>query len=93
MARTHMPTDGTSAKQRNTTQHDQRGARIRADIDSIMSALFNLHSLVLVLLLLTCTSAYIHQIFPRILDSNKDGPLGILWKFARIGERMILVSL
>ncbi|PHH90192.1 hypothetical protein CDD83_4291 [Cordyceps sp. RAO-2017] len=53
-----------------------------------MSALFNLQSLMLVLLLLTCTSAYIHQIFPRILDSNKDGPLGILWKFARIGERM-----
>ncbi|KJZ73213.1 Protein kish-A [Hirsutella minnesotensis 3608] len=53
-----------------------------------MTALFNLQSLVLVLLLLTCTSAYIHQIFPRILDSNKDGPLGILWKFARIGERM-----
>ncbi|KAF4505719.1 hypothetical protein G6O67_007637 [Ophiocordyceps sinensis] len=53
-----------------------------------MSALFNLHSLVLVLLLLTCTSAYIHQVFPRILDSNKDGPMGILWKFARIGERM-----
>ncbi|PHH63079.1 hypothetical protein CDD81_6324 [Ophiocordyceps australis] len=53
-----------------------------------MSALFNLQSLVLVLLLLTCTSAYLHQIFPRILDSNKNGLLGILWKFARIGERM-----
>ncbi|RCI13283.1 hypothetical protein L249_0657 [Ophiocordyceps polyrhachis-furcata BCC 54312] len=53
-----------------------------------MSALFNLQSLMLVLLLLTCTSAYIHHMFPRLLDSNKDGPLGILWKFARIGERM-----
>ncbi|PHH70505.1 hypothetical protein CDD80_5954 [Ophiocordyceps camponoti-rufipedis] len=53
-----------------------------------MSALFNIQSLLLVLLLLTCTSAYIHQIIPRILDSHKDGPLGIIWKFARVGERM-----
>ncbi|KAL1874217.1 hypothetical protein VTK73DRAFT_544 [Phialemonium thermophilum] len=53
-----------------------------------MSALFNFQSLILVLLLAICTSTYVHQIFPRILDSNKEGVLGIFWKFARIGERL-----
>ena len=37
------------------------------------SALFNFEALILVLLLAICTSAYVHQIFPRILDANKDG--------------------
>ncbi|KAL2754039.1 hypothetical protein ACRALDRAFT_1063011 [Sodiomyces alcalophilus JCM 7366] len=53
-----------------------------------MSALFNFEALVFIILLAICTSAYIHQIFPRILDSNKNGALGIVWKFARIGERL-----
>lgn len=39
----------------------------------MQSALFNFQSLLLVLLLLICTSAYVHQIFPAILDSRKDG--------------------
>ncbi|KAI0014486.1 DUF1242-domain-containing protein [Xylariaceae sp. FL0662B] len=38
-----------------------------------MSALFNIQGLLLVILLAICTSAYVHQIFPRILDANKDG--------------------
>ncbi|CAI6099570.1 unnamed protein product [Clonostachys chloroleuca] len=54
----------------------------------MMSAIFNLHSIILVLLLAICTSTYVHAIFPRILDANKDGSLGIFWKFARIGERL-----
>lgn len=37
------------------------------------SALFNFQSLLLVLLLLICTSAYSHQMFPGIMDRNKDG--------------------
>ncbi|KAH7323017.1 hypothetical protein B0I35DRAFT_476913 [Stachybotrys elegans] len=53
-----------------------------------MTALFKFESLILVLLLAICTSAYVHQIFPRILDSNKTGFFGIMWKFARIGERL-----
>ncbi|ERT00163.1 protein kish-A [Sporothrix schenckii ATCC 58251] len=53
-----------------------------------MSALFNFQSLLLVILLLICTSAYVHQIFPRLLDSRKHGLMGIFWKCARIGERL-----
>ncbi|KAI1118040.1 hypothetical protein F5Y14DRAFT_400916 [Nemania sp. NC0429] len=38
-----------------------------------MSALFNFQSLLLVILLLICTSAYVHTMFPTILDRNKQG--------------------
>ncbi|EEY19244.1 Protein kish-A like protein [Verticillium longisporum] len=53
-----------------------------------MSALFNFQSLLLVILLLICTSAYTHQIFPSFMDNRKDGVVGIFWKFARVGERL-----
>ncbi|KAK4108661.1 DUF1242-domain-containing protein [Canariomyces notabilis] len=53
-----------------------------------MAALFNFKSLLLVILLLICTCAYVHQIFPAILDRNKTGLTGIFWKCARIGERL-----
>jgi len=53
-----------------------------------MSALFNFEALIFVLLLAICTAAYIHQISPEILNSNKDGSLNIIWKLARIGERL-----
>ncbi|KAG9258092.1 uncharacterized protein F5Z01DRAFT_645059 [Emericellopsis atlantica] len=53
-----------------------------------MSALFNFQSLLLVILLLICTSAYVHSFFPGIMDRNKDGITGIFWKCARIGERL-----
>ncbi|KAI3330115.1 protein kish-A [Ustulina deusta] len=52
------------------------------------SALFNFQSLLLVILLLICTSAYVHNLFPTILDRNKQGLMGIFWKAARIGERL-----
>ncbi|KAH7367311.1 hypothetical protein B0T11DRAFT_221777, partial [Plectosphaerella cucumerina] len=52
------------------------------------TALFNFTSLCLVLCLLICTSTYIHQIFPSIMDRHKDGFMGIFWKCARIGERL-----
>jgi len=53
-----------------------------------MSALFNFQSLLLCIILLICTSAYIHELFPRILDNNKEGLRGVFWKCARIGERL-----
>ena len=37
------------------------------------SALFNFQSLLLALLLLICTSAYAHYVFPGIMDRNRDG--------------------
>ncbi|KAI1813057.1 hypothetical protein GGS20DRAFT_586912 [Poronia punctata] len=40
---------------------------------AIDSALFNFQSLLLVILLLICTSAYVHSLFPTILDRNKQG--------------------
>ncbi|KAK1674335.1 hypothetical protein BDP55DRAFT_612396 [Colletotrichum godetiae] len=53
-----------------------------------MTALFNFQSLLLVILLLICTCAYAHQLMPAIMDRNKDGVMGIFWKFARVGERL-----
>ncbi|KAL6860329.1 hypothetical protein ACO1O0_004356 [Amphichorda felina] len=53
-----------------------------------MSALFNFQSLLLIILLNICTSAYVHHFFPSIMDRNKDGVTGIFWKCARIGERL-----
>ncbi|UQC74390.1 uncharacterized protein CLUP02_01040 [Colletotrichum lupini] len=52
------------------------------------TALFNFQSLLLVILLLICTCAYAHQLMPAIMDRNKDGIMGIFWKFARVGERL-----
>jgi len=43
-----------------------------------MTALFNFTSLLLVILLLVCTCAYLHQLFPAILDRNKTGYVAIL---------------
>ncbi|EQB52055.1 hypothetical protein CGLO_08363 [Colletotrichum gloeosporioides Cg-14] len=55
---------------------------------SLQTALFNFQSLLLVILLLVCTCAYIHQLIPAMMDRNKDGFMGIFWKFARVGERL-----
>ncbi|KAK8224717.1 hypothetical protein HDK90DRAFT_514883 [Phyllosticta capitalensis] len=53
-----------------------------------LTALFNFQSLLLVILLLVCTSTYLHAVAPGLLDRNKDGVFGIFWKFARVGERL-----
>ncbi|KAL7937517.1 hypothetical protein V8C35DRAFT_277010 [Trichoderma chlorosporum] len=53
-----------------------------------LSALFNFKSLLLVILLLICTSTYVHHFTPGIMDRNKNGVMGIFWKCARIGERL-----
>ncbi|KAK9766476.1 hypothetical protein K7432_004422 [Basidiobolus ranarum] len=53
-----------------------------------MSALFNFQSLLMVVLLLICTCAYIRAQAPYVLDRNKNGILGLFWKAARVGERL-----
>lgn len=53
-----------------------------------MSALFNFHSLLLVVLLTICTSTYVHATFPSAMDRHKNGFLSIFWKCARVGERL-----
>uniref|UniRef100_A0AC34QK01 DNA/RNA-binding protein Alba-like domain-containing protein n=1 Tax=Panagrolaimus sp. JU765 TaxID=591449 RepID=A0AC34QK01_9BILA len=55
-----------------------------------LSALFNLQSLLIVLLLLICTCTYLRAVVPRIIDRQKEGIGGIFWKCARIGERLSL---
>jgi Protein of unknown function (DUF1242) len=45
------------------------------------TAIFNLQSLLLVILLLICTSTYIHAIVPSIMDRNKDGYVNALRPF------------
>ena len=52
-----------------------------------MSAIFNFQSLLTIILLLICASAYVRSIFPSLVDRHKTGLLGIFWKCARIGER------
>lgn len=39
----------------------------------LQSALFNFQSLLLVLLLVICTSTYAHATFPKIMDRNREG--------------------
>ncbi|KAM0793113.1 hypothetical protein ACM66B_000592 [Microbotryomycetes sp. NB124-2] len=53
-----------------------------------MTAIFNLESLVLVIILLICTCTYVRGTAPGLVDRNKEGFLGVFWKFARIGERL-----
>ncbi|ODV89729.1 hypothetical protein CANCADRAFT_143001 [Tortispora caseinolytica NRRL Y-17796] len=53
-----------------------------------MSAIFNFQSLLIVLVLIICTATYAHGLVPSLIDRNKSGPLGVLWKAARIGERL-----
>ncbi|XP_010149264.1 PREDICTED: protein kish-A, partial [Eurypyga helias] len=48
------------------------------------SAIFNFQSLLTVILLLICTCTYIRSFAPSLLDKNKTGLWGILWKCARI---------
>ncbi|MBE3050459.1 protein kish [Candidatus Bathyarchaeota archaeon] len=44
-----------------------------SDANTRQTALFNFQSLLLVILLLICTSTYGHAMFPAIMDRNKDG--------------------
>ncbi|OSX79875.1 hypothetical protein BU14_0070s0050 [Porphyra umbilicalis] len=53
-----------------------------------MSAIFNFQSLLIVVLLLICTCAYMRSLYPALLDRNRTGFLGVFWKAARIGERL-----
>ncbi|OIR57024.1 MAG: DUF1242 family protein, secretory pathway component Ksh1 [Amphiamblys sp. WSBS2006] len=53
-----------------------------------MSALFNLESLSVVVLLVICACTYFHMQFPSVFDRNKSGVFGVFWKAARIGERL-----
>ncbi|CAI0381108.1 unnamed protein product [Linum tenue] len=52
-----------------------------------MSALFNFHSFLTVVLLVICTCTYVKLHFPAILE-HKTGFRGFFWKAARIGERL-----
>ncbi|OJD29967.1 uncharacterized protein BKCO1_6900019 [Diplodia corticola] len=56
----------------NLSLTDTRGARARAS-KIMQTALFNFQSLLLVILLLICTSTYVHAVAPSIMDRNKDG--------------------
>ena len=53
-----------------------------------MTALFNFEGILIVMLLLICTCAYIRSLYPALLDRSKTGLSGVLWKLARIGERV-----
>ncbi|CAN8103636.1 unnamed protein product [Discula destructiva] len=54
-----------------------------------MTALFNFQALLLVILLLICTSTYVHALIPAQMDKRKDKMwVSVFWKFARVGERL-----
>ncbi|WOH16383.1 hypothetical protein DCAR_0935935 [Daucus carota subsp. sativus] len=52
-----------------------------------MSALFNFHSFLTVVLLMICTCTFLKIQFPTLLQ-KKTGFRGFFWKAARIGERL-----
>nr|GEU88580.1 protein kish-like [Tanacetum cinerariifolium] len=52
-----------------------------------MSALFNFHSFLTVVLLVICTCTFLKMQFPTFLE-QKTGFRGFFWKAARIGERL-----
>ena len=53
-----------------------------------MSAIFNFRSLLIVLLLITCTCSYVHAYMPSWLDNHKKGLRSVFYKFAIVGERL-----
>ncbi|KAF3012038.1 hypothetical protein E8E14_008452 [Neopestalotiopsis sp. 37M] len=53
-----------------------------------MTALFHFQSLLLVILLSICTSTYLHGMFPTFINNHKQGFMGMVWKAARIGDRL-----
>ncbi len=53
-----------------------------------MTAIFSFEGLLIVFVLLVCTCAYLHGLYPALLDRSKTGVTGVLWKMARIGERL-----
>ncbi|KAL1543515.1 protein kish-like [Salvia divinorum] len=52
-----------------------------------MSALFNFHSFLTVVLLGICACTYVKMQFPALLE-QRTGFRGVFWKAARIGERL-----
>ncbi|XP_057511356.1 uncharacterized protein LOC130793594 isoform X2 [Actinidia eriantha] len=52
-----------------------------------MSALFNFHSFLTVVLLVICICTYRKMQFPTLIE-QKAGFRGFFWKAARIGERL-----
>ncbi len=53
-----------------------------------MTAVFSFQGLLIVFVLLVCTCAYLRAFYPAMLDRSKTGVTGVLWKMARIGERL-----
>ncbi|KAF7761080.1 hypothetical protein Agabi119p4_10489 [Agaricus bisporus var. burnettii] len=53
-----------------------------------MSALFNFQALLLVILLGICTCTYVRAVAPSLVDRNRHGFPGLVFKSARIGERL-----
>jgi Protein of unknown function (DUF1242) len=55
----------------------------------VLSALFNFQSLLVVILLFICTSVYLHErLPPSFMDDHRTGIRGMLFKAARVGERL-----
>eukprot|EP00056_Hartaetosiga_gracilis_P018658 m.11438 g.11438 ORF g.11438 m.11438 type:complete len:73 (-) comp6919_c0_seq1:262-480(-) len=53
-----------------------------------MSAIFNLTSLIQVILLLICACSYARSYAPTYFDKLRGGPFGLFWGLARIGDRL-----
>ncbi len=55
-----------------------------------MSALFDFPSLLVVILLFICTSAFTRSLYPNIFGTanQHNGFYGVAWKASRVGERL-----
>lgn len=71
---------------RSTRTHTCAAAIVLWVMLILQSALFHFSSLLLVILLCICTCTYVRATAPGIVDRNKNGPMGLCFKAARIGE-------
>ena len=53
-----------------------------------MSALFDFPSFLTIVLLGVCTATYVKLAYPGLVDAHRTGIRGLVWKAARVGERL-----
>ena len=54
----------------------------------VLSAIFSFDALLIVLLLMICSAAYVRGQYAPLVDRSKTGAAGIPFKLARVGERL-----
>ncbi|XP_057511353.1 uncharacterized protein LOC130793592 isoform X2 [Actinidia eriantha] len=79
---------GSSEREGEGEREREREKRNVQSESEVMSALFNFHSFLTVVLLVICTCTYLKMQFPTLLEQKTCRFRGFFWKAARIGERL-----